>query len=190
MTSFVAFVDRPVAIQLATGLIGSEVSVARQETTTAGINFKVMFTGSHAAGTTSSTKVESLLPEVLVDALRRSVPARASTLDDIRSRLLPGSETVLAPGTAVLLERATLSPPPDSDQTELTLMGEQCSFALLRSGDFDMRCFYSPEHESGIRPLFGQPLEILGILRFTQPYPAAGAVALNLGLRVVAAWMR
>lgn len=185
--SFVAHVDQELAVQLATGLIGSEVSLSKQSATTAGLNFKVIFTGTQTDATSRTTKVENLLPEVLVEALRQETPVKAKSLDGVRERLLPGAADGCEPGTALLISECQLE---SLGETEGVLMGEECRVALLKSGQFDMRAYFRPEHDLAVRAIFNQPLEALGILRYTSPYPASGAVALNLGFRLVAAWLR
>lgn len=186
MTSYLAYFDRDLLLQVATGIVGSEVTLARQESATAGFNFKVIFTGT--SGTQHSTKVSTdrLLPEQVADAVYRQVPDRAQSLEDVWPRLLPGNAKSLMPGTPLLLRRATLG----TSTGAMTNAGEDCVLAPVSSGDYQIRALIRAEDAAVVDSLTGQPVEILGVLRYVTPYLTQGAASLNLGFRLVAAWLK
>ena len=189
LTGYLAYVDQQLAYQMATGIIGSEVSLKKQRGTAAGINFKVIFTANSGIETSSTTKIEHLLPEVLMEALHEAVPNRATTLDSVRQRLLPGSNESFRPGTPLLLRNALIQDPPPHEEEDLVLAGEKCELFTINSGSFSIRGFTNSSHASAVRQLIGAPAEVLGLLRYTPPYRVPGAVALNLGMRILGIWL-
>ena len=191
MTGYIAYVDHPVALQLATGLIGSEVALTKSSQSTAGVNFKVIFSAAETRQQSTSTRLENLLPEVLVDALVQVVPHTSDLLDDVRDKLHAGHSDHLSPGASLMIRRAQLAPVPAGEPgVETVLAGEECEVALLRSGDFTMRAFINQAHAGSVARLYGKPLAVLGVLRYTPPYGDGGASAINLGLRVAALWLK
>lgn len=191
MTGYLAYVDHPLALQIATGLIGSEVGLSKSTQSTAGVNFKVIFSATEMAQHSTTTRLEHLLPEVLVDALVDAVPNTFDLLDDVRDRLHAGHSEHLMPGSSLHLRRAQLfAVPDDAEGVEKVLAGEECEVALLRSGDFEIRAFMNLAHAGAVSRLYSKPLEVLGVLRYTPSYGDGGASAVNLGLRVAALWLK
>ncbi|HVB42936.1 MAG TPA: hypothetical protein VNF47_09560 [Streptosporangiaceae bacterium] len=187
--SWLAYVDQQLAYQLATGIIGSEVSLTKQRGASVGINFKVIFAANTGTEKSATTKVEHLLPEVLMDALYEAVPNRAATLDSVRHRLLGGSNDSFRPGTPLLLHNAKIESHPPSSEEDRVLAGESCELFTISSGTFSIRGFANPSHASSVKQLIGEPIQILGILRYAAPYRVPGAVALNLGMRILGIWI-
>lgn len=190
MGAYIAYVDRELANQVATGLIGSQVALTKQRGATSGVNFKVIFSATTSTQHSSTTSIENLLPEVLMDAIQEVVPDKVQSLDDARGRLLSGAADGFRPGDPLLLRNASLQALSDGSKVRQNLAGEACAATELASGSFSMHAFVREAHEPAIHTLFGEPLEILGVLRYTQPYRTKGAAALNLGFRVVAIWLR
>lgn len=191
MSAYIAYIDHALALQLATGLIGSEVALSKSSQTTAGLNFKVIFSAAAGTQQSTTTRLEHLLPEVLIDAVRQVVPNQVDTLDDIRSRLQPGNADHLSPGSPLLLRRAQLRRlSDDATDIEPVLAGELCDVALLTSGDFQIRAYMNQSHAGALARSFDKPIEALGVLRYAPPYTDGGASAVNLGLRIVAVWLK
>ena len=89
-----------------------------------------------------------------------------------------------------MVRAASLIAAPAHDPSEDVLAGEECGMVLLKSGSYQIRGFVNAAHVLPIASLFDEPVEVLGILRYTAPYKAPGAAAINLGLRVIGVWLR
>lgn len=187
-----AYVDGQLLIHVATGLIGSEIQMKRESSSTMGFNFKVLVSRAETEGHVSTTRVDMLLPELLADAVKDAVPHgnRVSTLANIRERLVAGSTHGLKPGALLLVEQAKLEPSPEASPAGDLLSGERCQMMHLRSGDFFLRAFVAHDHAMLLTHLSAQPIEALGVLKWTTPYEAPGSMYPNLGFRVCCAWLR
>jgi hypothetical protein len=170
-------------------LIGSEVQLSQHVTSTVGLNFKVIVSRDTGTERATSTRIENLLPEVLVDAFKEEVPEHARTLDDVRSRLVAGAANGFRPGTPLLIHEATLGPLPGHADDEV-LAGEMCAPGRIESGSYFLRSYFMAQHRDMMSQLAGQPVSILGVMRWTPSYEIPGASAANLAMRVASVWLR
>lgn len=188
MTKVLVYVDSLLARQVASGVIGSEVSLTEKDSRTAGINFKVLLSRSSGEERSTTTKVSELLPEVVAEAIHEAVNSRIDSLDNARERLIAGSMNAFRPGNPVIVGNAFLSM--EGHIANAQLSGESCSLYRLKIGDFFIQSYFPIEAISVCASLMSQPVEILGLLRYTPSYSVPGAMSLNLGLRVCAVWLR
>ena len=187
MVQVLVYVDQDLACQIATGLIGSEVGLRRHTSSKVGVNFKVLLERDAGEERASSTRIESLLPEVLVEAVYEALPLKVPILDDIRDRLVAGAGNGFPPGTPLLVEQGTLEFAAGGNP--ILLAGENCEKARFQSGRYEMDAYLHDGHVAALRELSGEPLQVMGVLRWTPPYSIPGSTAINLGLRIAAIWL-
>ena len=188
MSHVLTYVDEPLARQLATSLIGSEVQLSETSGATAGINFKVLLTRNHGVSKATTTRTIDLLPELVAEAIYEGVAERIPDLQSARSKLIAGGDKAYRPGTPVILTHAVLGA--DNIIESTSLGGEECVQYRARIGEFYVHAFSSKLAHPLLRSLLDQPVEVAGILRYTAPYPIPGALSLSLGLRICAVWLR
>lgn len=187
MSSVLTYVDEVLARQIATGLIGSEVRLTTREGSAVGINFKVLVRKDRGTEQSSATRVADLLPEVVADAIKESVNVRVESLHESREKFVAGTGAALQPGTPVAITNVRL----DSEgKVDAMLSGEACVQYRLRANEIFLHAFVAKSSESVLDSLVGQPIEVIGILRYTPAYSIPGAIALSLGLRLCAVWLR
>lgn len=188
MQSALTYVDAGMARQIATGLIGSEVRLSEQRNAAVGINFKVVLTNGAAATRSTTTKISDLLPELLANAIYETVTHRIDNLENTRNRFIAGNSDAYVAGTPVLLRNAMLHVD-DMDVTAV-LSEEACARFRVSIGSFWLRAYAPLGAAEVIRALGESPIETAGVLRFTAPYAAGGALPLTLALRICAIWLR
>ncbi len=187
MPNVLTYVDEPLARQIATGLIGSEVSLSERRGSKIGINFNIIVSGDRSAERATTTRLSDLLPEVVAGAIYDAVAAKIESLATARSRLVAGGTDAFPPGTPIVLLNAQLS----GDGKCLALLsGEECIQYRLRINEFYLHAYCPKSAEIIFDSLVSQPVEVAGLLRYTPPYTVPGALSLSLGLRVCAVWLR
>ena len=187
MAQVLVYVDHDLTCQVATGLIGSEVALRRQGSSRVGVNFKVLLEREVGEERATTTRIERLLPEVLVKAVHDALPAKARVLDDVRDRLVAGASDGFRPGTPLLVEQATLEFP--SNGQSAVLAGEVCGKGRLLSGRYAMDVYLRDGHVAAVTDLQNQPVQVMGVLRWTPPYAIPGSTNINLALRLAAVWL-
>ena len=190
MNEVLAYIDHPLVCQIATGLIGSEVELRQHKSSIVGLNFKVMVSRDTGQERATSTRIENLLPEVLVDAVQEQVTERARTLDDVSSRLVAGVVDGFRPGTPLLIQEARLRAADGREDDDCLLAGELCAPSLIESGSYFLHSCFAAQHRETMHQLAGQPISILGVMRWTPSYEIPGASSVNLAMRVAAVWLR
>jgi len=188
MTRVLTFVDVPLLRQLATGIIGSEVKLTERDSNTYGINFKVLLSRSVGDERTRTTKISELLPELLSDAVYDAIQTRLDSLESQRPRFIAGTPGAFVPGTPLLVNNCVIVG--DGKNAATQLSGEACVSYRLKVGDFFIHSYIGQDAQRDVDSLVDQPLEALGVLRYTTPYTVSGAYNLNLGLRIAALWLR
>jgi len=188
MARVLAYVDAPLTRQMATGLIGSEVKLTEREGKTAGINFKILLTRSTEDERSTTTKISDLLPEVVADAVYESTINRIDNLEIAREKLIAGSANAFKPGVPIVITNASIST--DGKDQNALLSGEGCILYRLRIGEFFVHAYCGKDAENEFDSFASQPVEVLGLLRYTPSYPVPGAMHLSLGVRVCAVWLR
>jgi hypothetical protein len=188
MAKVLVYVDPLLTRQVASGVIGSEVSLTQKDSRTAGINFKVLLSRSSGEERSTTTKVSELLPEVVAEAVYEAVDSRIDSLENARERLIAGSANAFKPGSPVIVGNASLSA--EGHLASSQLSGEACALYRLKIGEFFVHCYFPVDAKATCDSLVTQPIEILGLLRYTPSYSVPGAMSLNLGLRVCAVWLR
>ncbi|MEF8723423.1 MAG: hypothetical protein V5B30_12735 [Candidatus Accumulibacter delftensis] len=187
MSNVLTYVDADLARQIATGLIGSEVRLAAREGTAFGINFKVLVRRDRGVEQSTTTKVSDLLPEVVADAVNEAVLERITSLQNDRERFIAGGTRAFRPGTPVAISNAQFIL--DGKLGKSVLGGEPCVQYRFQVGQFYLHAYCPMAAEKVFDSLVGQPVEVVGILRYTPAYTVPGALALSLGLRVCAVWL-
>jgi hypothetical protein len=188
MPNVLTFVDDTLARQIATGLIGSEVRLTTREGTARGINFKVLIQRDRSTEQSKTTRIAELLPETVAEAIREVVEDRIDNLEASRERLIAGSKGAFRPGSTVLVGNAQISL--ETKQSHCVLSGEDCVQYRLQQNGFYLHAYCSKNAEPIFDSFSGQPVEVVGILRYTPAYAVPGALSLSLGLRVCAVWLR
>lgn len=184
------YVDQELSLQMAAGVMGSEVQVATSQSDTAGINFKVVFSSRSGVETSVTTKVADLLPEALARGVRAKVNTKIDSLELVRSRMLTGTADSFQPGAAVEIRDVILRGSVDQPGESALAGGEVCAAARIESAPYFCKAFLKAEHGSLVDEIADQPIDVLGVLRWTRAYEVPGGVAQNLGLRVAAVWLR
>jgi hypothetical protein len=188
MPRVLTYVDAPVARQIATSLVGSEVQLSENKNATVGINFKVLLTHASGATRTTTTKVSDLLPEVVADAIYEATQHRLTDLADSRNKLIAGNAGAFSPGTPILLQNGILLS--EGRDMGAVLSEEECMGFRVGIGSFFVNAYCPRSAAPIVESLVNQPIEAMGVLRYTPPYSAGGALSLTLGLRVCAIWLR
>lgn len=188
MSSVLTYVDEVLARQIATGLIGSEVRLTHREGSSLGINFKVLVRQDRGTEQSSATRVADLLPELVAEAIKDEVKFRIDSLTDNRERFVAGTSNAFQPGTPVAITNVRLDGV--GKEAEAMLSGEACIRYRLRANEVFLHAFATKVSEPVLDSLVGQPIEVIGILRYTPAYSVPGAIAPSLGLRLCAIWLR
>ena len=188
MQSVVTFVDEGLARQIATGLIGSEVRLTRRDTSSIGVNFKVLVRQDHGTEQSKATRTTDLLPEQIAHAIWEELKERAiDNLSDARQRLVAGVDGAFVPGTPILVTNVQFSSAGKASPAALS--GEQCIRYQLEGGGGMLHAYTAVSSESVIDSLVGQPVAVAGVLRYTPAYGVPGPLSLSLALRICAVWL-
>lgn len=188
MAGVLAYVDAPLVRQVATGVIGSEVKLTERNGTTTGINFKILLSRNTGKEQSVTTKISEVLPEVAAEAVREETKCKIDNLEGARELLVAGGRNSFKPGMPIIVTNAIFSS--DGKSSPVQLSGEPCAQYRLKIGDFFLHAYCSVGSEGEIDGFISQPVEVLGLLRYTAAYPVPGAMSLNLGLRICAIWLR
>ena len=181
------YVDKELCVQLVTGMLGSEIHVSKQDSTAHGINFKVMLNRTSSTEKSVTTRIENLLPELVAQAAREATPTKITSLSEARAQLMAGANGAIPTGTPALITDVNFE---EADHLPGLFGGEHCVPARISGQGSHVRAFLNERDGSLLEQVSGQPVDVLGVLRYTPPYAVPGGIAISLGLRVCAVWLR
>ncbi|MCD4655547.1 hypothetical protein K8T06_16625 [bacterium] len=190
MSGVLVYYDHELCVQLATSLIGSEVSLTHKAGDRFGFNFKVLVERERSSSISTTTNVQSILPEVLIEAIYDAVPHKLDSLKQDKNRFVASTTTAFSPGTIIILNSIKLIHQPSESGKQIFLSGEKCDSFRIKDDDYFLQAFVQQGHGSLVTEHYNQPMDVLGVLRWRSPYSVPGCTAFNLGLRVGALWLR
>ena len=190
MSTYLAYFERELLAQITTGILGSEISIALTEATNVWLNFKIILGSTSSSQHSSTVNVDKLLPEQIADAVKDACPLTANSLEEIRSKLLPGQEEHLKPGTPIMLKKVKIYKNRVPGQQYIRVADEECASVIMESGQFNLCGIVSRTKIEDLEPILGEPVEVLGVLRLAPMLKTKASASDSLGLRIAAIWLR
>ena len=199
--NILVFVDHPLAIAMASKLVG--VLQSRTEGRQAGATFNFLIGGSASSQKGSSVQqdIRELLPEDLMYMLYEHIEVKAGTVADVVDELhaptgfLPGKpvsvqgrlefpELVAAAGTPSPFASADVQLPTH------TFHGQKCIVGSLESGGFNVPVFFPESSKFQVAFCDGYAVEVTAILRWVPGYAPSGGRTANLAMQCAGLWIQ
>lgn len=196
------YVDRELLVGIGAMLVG----VSQQETTRKGygasLNWLIQSNVSIDDSLGVTRDIRELLPELLFYRVYPKISKKFDQVETAVKALATPETSELLPGTPVAISGVLSFPeitgvgsynpfdPPNIPVKTFLIHGERCFVGRLHQSGFVLPAYFVEQAKSQVIFCQDQPVEVIGVLRWSPPYSPGGAKSLNLLLRVVALLLR
>lgn len=200
--SVLIYVDRAFSISIAANLVGITKTISKSATTRIAVNWLISAGADDGSITADQIDIREMLPEDLVYYFQDKIKNRFESLKDLIPQLSTGVSSSLIPGNVVsvcgklffkdLAMASNFSPfePFDVDLKSSIFHGEECIVAELKTEDYRIPIYLPVSSKYQVAFCHNQPVEIMGIVRWTPPYSPGGSSSINLAIRCAVIWLK
>lgn len=188
------YVDKDLVHAIGALLIGSTES--RSITGGTGINYLLSTHVDSSIG--SSREIKDLLPEQIFYKFYDKIPHKFENTKDATWTLLNHEQHQIMPGTPVsvcgllsfpeLISKSDYDPfhPPSISVESFEIHGDKCFVGSLEKDGYRLPIYFPDDAKGQVCFLQKEPVEIVGITKWSPGYKAGGGKSLNMLIRVAA----
>lgn len=202
--SDLVYVDAKLVSAIAVKYVGMELGRTSGREISGSWNFLIQGEVSGAESSSVMRDIREMLPEDIVLAVVSQIPTSQvfGSVSQAVDSLSRTGEDRLVSGAAVRLRGKLVVPnivqtldfdpfdPPDLDLPVVSFHDEKCFVAKLLGDDFELPVYVPVGAKSQVVYCHDNPVDVMGIVKWSPGYSPRGSRSLNLAVRVVALWLR
>lgn len=197
--NILVYVDRPLAIAIASKLVGVLSGESEGRQAKVGFNWLVSTEAVSERASSRQQDIRELLPEDLVYAFYDLISPRGTSLTEaidlfatptsLPGRVLSVEGRLHLANLRLRRPEPTIEPATDVEIPSVVFHGQSCVFGELQTDRHSIPVYFPEQAKFQIGFCDDQPVEITGVLRWVPPYSPQGGRSCNLALQCAALWL-
>ncbi|WP_424970630.1 hypothetical protein [Dinoroseobacter sp. S76] len=198
------YVDGETIRSIAVKYVGMEIGRTSGREISGSWNFLIQGEVSGAETNSVMRDIRAMLPEDIVLAVVPNLPSEVvfSSVGEAVEAFAQSGENRLVSGAAVRLRGRIVVPnhdetlefdpfaPPKLELPVVTFHDEQCFVVRVEGDDYRLPVYVPEAAKSQLVFCHDNPVDLLGIVKWSPGYSPRGGRSLNLAVRAVALWLR